>query len=270
MGFLTDVLSTAAGFIPGVGPFISKGIEKIGNSSSAKSLSEGISGAVAGLPGAYLKQSMDRSNSARAFESSMGAYKTRYQNTAADMRAAGLNPVLAASGGFNVGSAPTRPPIPGVDIGSGASSAKAVREVEQMDTARDKMVQDIKESKRRVEKMGVEIFKIDAQAWEAVQKTATLLWQAVDYKASAAQKRAAMAKINQEIKILVAATIQAEQVGKIHSGVKGAVINYIAEIRKATGITLSFSAAAAMLKGKGKVPPLAEIPVKSNPFTGIK
>ena len=44
--------------------------------------------------------------SALQFEREYGAYKTRYQDTMADMEKAGLNPILAASGGFNVGSGP--------------------------------------------------------------------------------------------------------------------------------------------------------------------
>jgi hypothetical protein len=44
-----------------------------------------------------------------AYDRSMGAYKSRYQNTMADMRAAGLNPILAASGGFQVGQVSANP-----------------------------------------------------------------------------------------------------------------------------------------------------------------
>lgn len=39
-----------------------------------------------------------------AWERDVDAYKHRYQWTTTDMRNAGLNPILAASGGFNVGS----------------------------------------------------------------------------------------------------------------------------------------------------------------------
>ena len=37
----------------------------------------------------------------------MENYKKRYQVTTEDMRKAGLNPILAATGGFSVGNAPT-------------------------------------------------------------------------------------------------------------------------------------------------------------------
>jgi hypothetical protein len=48
-----------------------------------------------------------RAASAEAFERDHEAYKTRYQDTTTDMRKAGLNPILAASGGFNVGNSVT-------------------------------------------------------------------------------------------------------------------------------------------------------------------
>lgn len=44
-----------------------------------------------------------------AFDRSKNLYASRYQITMKDMRKAGLNPILAASGGFNVGSGITAP-----------------------------------------------------------------------------------------------------------------------------------------------------------------
>ena len=48
-----------------------------------------------------------RQASALQWKREYGAYKTRYQDTMADMRSAGLNPILAAGSGFNVGSGPS-------------------------------------------------------------------------------------------------------------------------------------------------------------------
>jgi hypothetical protein len=45
--------------------------------------------------------------SAVSFDRSYNAYKRRYQDTVADLKAAGLNPILAATGGLSVGNAPT-------------------------------------------------------------------------------------------------------------------------------------------------------------------
>lgn len=46
-------------------------------------------------------------NSAKAFERTYEAFKTRYQDTADDLRAAGLNPLLAVGSGIGVGSGAT-------------------------------------------------------------------------------------------------------------------------------------------------------------------
>lgn len=44
--------------------------------------------------------------SERAFQNSLQAYGSRYQMTMDDMKKAGLNPIMAASSGFNVGTSP--------------------------------------------------------------------------------------------------------------------------------------------------------------------
>lgn len=95
---------------------------------------------IASAAGAYLTNMMGQQNADTAWErSQQGAawayenYKRRYQDTSADMYKAGLNPILAASGGFNVSGQPAAPtptisPTPQVDF---ASSAKSYSEVDK-------------------------------------------------------------------------------------------------------------------------------------------
>lgn len=54
----------------------------------------------------------NRSASAEAFSRNAEAYATRYQTTVDDMKKAGLNPILAASSGFGVGSSPQATALP--------------------------------------------------------------------------------------------------------------------------------------------------------------
>ena len=63
-----------------------------------------------------------------AYRRSSRSYKSRYQDTMADMRHAGLNPILTATGGFNVGSGVTAQMPRGVD--SPASGALAYEQAE--------------------------------------------------------------------------------------------------------------------------------------------
>jgi len=60
-------------------------------------------------PNSQYATDMSRVNAKEAFERSYGAYKSRYQDTARDMKAAGINPIMAASSGFQVGNAVNAP-----------------------------------------------------------------------------------------------------------------------------------------------------------------
>jgi len=111
------------------------------------SIVKGIGGALTDLPGTLIggamdmfsaKQAYDRSEggSRDAFNMSQAAYNQRYQNTARDMKAAGLNPILAATGGFSVGNSPTMAPpqnfsAPGHYMGGSAASAREVATTEK-------------------------------------------------------------------------------------------------------------------------------------------
>ena len=93
MGFM-DWISSA-------GDLIGKGVQGLMQDLPATAMQFGLGQLTANLGG-----QMSARQSAEAFERSQGAYGTRYQTTMQDMRKAGLNPILAASGGFGVGNAP--------------------------------------------------------------------------------------------------------------------------------------------------------------------
>lgn len=90
-----------------LGPLIGGAIGSIGSSiaNTAKAIAPFAGAGLDFLGGLLTNQSnADEAARNRRFVAKM--YKNRYQNTVADMRKAGLNPILAANGG-SVGSAPS-------------------------------------------------------------------------------------------------------------------------------------------------------------------
>jgi len=112
------------------------------------SATKGITGLFADLPGQLVggvlnqfnaKQAFDRSQESadKAWANSAEAYRTRYQTTTQDMKAAGLNPILAASGGFNVSGQPSMatvqaPMAQAPPSNPSSSSAKNIAETERV------------------------------------------------------------------------------------------------------------------------------------------
>ncbi len=243
MGLLGDIVSTALGFVPVAGPVLSKGYDAIRGSNSAKTFSEniksGIGGAVGALPSTLIQNRLNQANSARAFSSSMGAYKTRYQNTTADMRAAGLNPVLAASGGFNVGNAPTRPMIPGVDMSSGASSAKNFRETEQMDTIRTKIIADTFETMERTEtqkrmqnKISEETLILRKELRKRILEITKVATETEKIVHDIALQKRQWVKVNAQIRIIESQINKYENLGFIYGTEPGLLLNIMQELRR--------------------------------------
>ena len=111
-----------------------------------------------------------------AFERSMEAYRQRYQNTTADMRAAGLNPILAASGGFSVGNSPAAPmvgmpPAPMGNVFSGlSSSAKDFAETSKVDPEIDLIEEQKRLLEYQQEKIAKEIEKMDQEIIRSVEE----------------------------------------------------------------------------------------------------
>lgn len=199
MGFLDDIGDFFSD-VPVVGPVVS-----------------GLFGMAAADKGAgYAQDLQDSANlnsalqSKVAYDRSMEAYKSRYQNTMADMRAAGLNPILAASGGFNVGNAPTVAPAQTFMqsyVPNYAASAKDVGEVisgateaglniarkGQVEADIKRLNQDVAESIDRAFKLRAEANLVTAQESEAVQRVQESL-KRIDVMSSE------IFKLNQEVR----------------------------------------------------------------------
>lgn len=124
-----------------------------------------VLGGLAGIPGtiatAFINDWFGDSNAKDQYNRSKelmdtqwnrqyGAFKRRYQDTTADMKAAGLNPILAATGGFNVSGVPSVN-IPSVSMAPTyvpdiSSSAKSMTEIKGIEKDIQKKDAEIKQT----------------------------------------------------------------------------------------------------------------------------
>lgn len=185
---LMDFVSSALSFVPGVGPILGAGVKMLGSAFDSKAGSTALDIGAKYIGDKYINDpnteaanEFSSAASAAAFERSQGAYKTRYQNTMEDMKKAGLNPILASSGGFNVGNSPNATPAqshmsPGqtFDYGSSAlklaESDKAEADIEKSKSETDLKIQEAKESIERISKIRAEKGLITSQERESVAK----------------------------------------------------------------------------------------------------
>lgn len=168
MGFLskiTDVFKSVKS-IPVVGDVVSGLTGGLGSTAS-----DYVSNAFIGQPNADAAFAQSQTATAKQYERQKELYQNRYKWTMEDMKRAGLNPILAASSGFNVGSNPTvsaaqsfMAPSP---IGQGASSAKMVAETE-------KMKEETKETSAKIKKVQAETGLIIKKVKETIENTKVL------------------------------------------------------------------------------------------------
>lgn len=125
------------------------------------------------------QQSWDNVKSAHAL--SMDAYKKRYQHTMEDMRRAGLNPILAASGGFNVGSGPTAS-APTAHMANSPetfmTNAKSVQNIDQSKATVRSILKDVEKTGGEIGKIAKETRNLN-QVYIKLKKEAKILAEKV-------------------------------------------------------------------------------------------
>jgi len=117
-----------------------------------------------GKPNAKTAWERSMEGSALAFQRSYDAYKRRYQDTTEDMRLAGLNPILAATSGFNVGSSPqmSAPQAfqPHQPLTSPVTAGKEFAEIGEIQEAERKHRMEIRKSRAEANKAIEQAYKI--------------------------------------------------------------------------------------------------------------
>lgn len=197
VGFLADPVGSALGTIA---------------SSALDVGGKYLANDIIGIPNSQRAYDQSSAGALDAFRRNYAAYQSRYQDTMADMSKAGLNPILAASSGFNVGSSATgpaaqgyQPQVPAFDF---ASSAKGLSEA--------------KVAEQNVEKTIAETKKLIADADVAIQGAKVQVEKIQETRAHAAlldkqETKTWQETINLEQEFLLKAkniSLMAEQIAK--------------------------------------------------------
>ena len=210
--------------------------------------------------------------SAVQFDREHKAYQSRYQDTVKDMKLAGINPIMAATGGFSVGSGPKsstpqvyQTPPSQTDIGQSAKSfaqaKKSEKETERVGEEVKEVRQRVKESVMRVKKVRAEKNLVSQQEHESVsrmfmyeQETAKLAQQISQIKSQTQktdQEYNNLRKMNTQIvaltKRITAETAKLKMIAKVYEGPLGQLLAYLQEIMRSLGIPV---AAAIIKRGK--------------------
>lgn len=178
---------------------------------------------VIGLGGSLAGNIFNQSNARQATEASReGArdsvewskeqYAARYQTTAQDMKQAGLNPVLAASGGFSVGSSPTMASpqaFQAAPIETFSSSAKQFGDLAKtvVDTQRSaaevkNVLQDTQKKVAEVDKLVQDKILSEKQAGKVTMETQESWTRIITMEKNYATIAANLVKLKEETDLL--------------------------------------------------------------------
>lgn len=222
--------------------------------------------AASGLMGNLMENEQNRQAANTAWERSReaaatqwdreyGAYQSRYQTTAEDMRAAGLNPILAASGGFNVGGSGPSASAPQVHLQNQpnanlASSAKSVGEMFKASAEQRKIKQEIDYLEKKADESLANAKNIRAQTglvtaqenltiqkvWNAKQEFNKITQEAYKVSQDRDLSEAETIRVRTATKRLTYELEQLKKHADVYAGPAGAIITYVREVMDALNL----------------------------------
>lgn len=197
----------------------------------------------AGIAGSVLGKLFADEQADDAWDRTSSAYARRYQTTMADMKAAGLNPILAAgSGGFNVGSGPvaTMANLPKTEVASAYESyQKGQLASEQAKTEQVNQLKKMAELKTEIQNKYLARAKTgEATASEKAHLAKMQnLWQQIHkFRDEQGVLKVEKDQANQVLKQLIYSLNELRTISKVYSDSTGQMVQYINQIREALGI----------------------------------
>ncbi len=192
-----------------------------------------------GLPNAQTAYNQSKEGSTTAWNRSYGAYKRRYQDTMADMKKAGLNPMLAAGSGFTVSGQPNAPAAKGYQAQSTTFSPSQSKK-NIAETQRSRAITKLTTNQAATElKKAIKITKenrvITQQEAETIERTSLLMEQNAktnaEWKLTNA-KRQQVVLLNQRLRLLMK---KLGKQGGVYNNTYGTILTYIREILGSIG-----------------------------------
>lgn len=227
-------------------------------SDIGSSILGGATSAIGGIAGDYLGNALiGEPNSSKAYKRSREAYMSRYQDTVKDMNFAGLNPILAATGGFNVGQSvdAKMPQYTTTNYGQTAKGYAEAKKIRTVDTdlakkqaiqasanainlrrQSDKFKAEERKLTREYTKLFYEMVNLAAQAEKTLAEKGMLLEEADLLKQKANEIKLNMVKL---IKI-----------SDLYRPAAAKYMVYMQEVFKTLGLPLSILGGGALMRSR--------------------
>lgn len=234
--------------------------------SAIGSFGSGLINSALGIGTDWAKNELiSKPNAKQAYQRERELYSTRYQMTMADMEKAGLNPILAASSGFQVGSVPSVAQAQYPQGQTYAEGLSAANQVRRTDTEIEVMRQELENKRQVIRESVARIARTRAETQVATQTEKNLVRQWLNLEAdlhikiAEYERTSAQAglygrqreEVNKQIEAIgfdiEKTKMVIEQLKKVtaaYNGPIGGILGYIEAITKALGLHTSLGAGA--------------------------